>query len=170
MDYTKLFYWLTVADNARSFFVTMIVIFTIITLISTVSYLICSYTDVEGGQTDRDKEGQRMARKWMWWSYPFMICFWLLYIGTPSKKDALLIVAGGQTLNFLASDESAKQIPAELSGFVLTELKTMAKEAKVELGIQNQKEKLLESAKKMTTEELLERMKTDSIFSKTILD
>ncbi|MDC7249165.1 MAG: hypothetical protein PQJ49_04525 [Sphaerochaetaceae bacterium] len=145
-------------------------IFTIITLISTVSYLICSYTESEGGQTDSDKRGQRMARKWMWWSYPFMITFWLAYIGTPSKKDALLIVAGGQTLNFLASDESAKQIPSELSGFVLTELKTMAKEAQVELGIQSQKEKILQSAKEMTSEELLKKIKTDSIFKKTLLE
>jgi uridylate kinase len=35
----------------------------------------------------------------------------------------LLIIAGGQTQFFLTTDKAAKQIPAELSGFVLTELK-----------------------------------------------
>ena len=66
----------------------------------------------------------------------------MLHVLIPSKKDSLLIIAGGQTLNFLTTDKSSKQIPAELSGFVLTELKNMAKEAKVDLNIKDQKEKI----------------------------
>lgn len=162
MDYTKLFYWLTVADNARTFFIVMIAIFTTVSAISIIANFVCA------GEGDED--GQRLARLWIWRSFPFMMLFWTLFIATPSKKDALLIVAGGQTLNFLANDDSAKQIPAELSGFVLTELKTMAKEAQVELGIQSQKEKIIESAKQMTTEELLNRIKIDSVFAKTLLE
>jgi hypothetical protein len=111
-----------------------------------------------------------MARKWMWWSYPFMILFWSLYIFTPNKKDALLIVAGGQTLNFLTTDSASKQIPKELSNFVVTELKNMASDAKVELNIQNQKEKILEEAKTMSSTELITKMASDSNFAKIILD
>jgi hypothetical protein len=59
--------------------------------------------------------------------FVFLLAFVLI-----QKKDSLLIIAGGQTLNFL-TDKAAKQIPAELSGFVLTELKNMAKEASVDL-------------------------------------
>jgi len=169
MNYTSLFYWLVVADNARTMFIVFICIFTAIVAISTLCYLIASSTDGQG-QTKDDETNQAMARKWMWWSYPLMILFWSLYVFTPSKKDALLIVAGGQTLNFLANDKSAKQIPAELSNFVLTEVKNLAAEASVDLNISGQKEKLLEKAKKMSAEELMMEMKKDTAFAKVILD
>lgn len=162
MNYTQLFYWLTVADNAKYFFGTMIVIFTLISVISTICYL--SNTNPE------DEDNQRMSRKWMWWSYPFCILFWLLQIATPSKKDALLIVAGGETLNFLTTDSTARQIPHELTSFVVTELKNMASDAKVELNINNQKEKILNEAKNMSSSELMEKMKSDTAFAKIILN
>ncbi len=166
MNYTTLFYWLVVADNARTLFLTISIIFGIVGGISTLCYLISA-----GSNQDRDDVNtQAMARKWMWWSYPFLIFFTMLCVFTPSKKDALLIVAGGQTLNFLANDKSAKQIPSELSNFVLTEVKNLAAEAQVDLGIASQKDKILEKAKKMTTEELMLEMKKDTVFAKVILD
>lgn len=160
IDYSALFYWLVVADNARDFFRAGVIIFMIIIVASTICYFV----------TSSEPKDQTMSRKWMWWSYPFCIFFWFLLIFTPSKKDALLIVAGGQTLNFLANDKSAKQIPSELSNFVLTEVKNMAAEASVDLNISGQKEKLLEKAKKMSAEELMAEMKKDSSFAKVILD
>lgn len=162
MNYTKLFYWLVVADNARNFFTTMIVIFTLISVISTIAYFINS--------NDGEEDSQKMSRKWMWYSYPFAMVFWLMLIFTPSKRDALLIVAGGQTLNFLSTDSSAKQIPSELSGFILTELKSMAMESKVELGIEEQKDKILREAKSMTSDQIIEKMKSDTLFKQTILN
>lgn len=168
MNYTKLFYWLTVADNAKTFFGWVIFIFTVIAVLSTICYFLFAFSD--GGRTKDDDKGQRMSRKWMWWSYPFAILFWSLYIFTPNKKDALLIVAGGQTLNFLTTDSTSKQIPHELTSFVLTELKNMAKEAEVDLNIQSQKEKILEEVKNMSSQQLLEKMNTDSNFTKIILN
>ena len=170
MDFTKLFYWLVVADNARSLFITGVVIFTIISVIATICYLWCSHTDSAGRQTEDDKEDQKICRKWMWWSYPFMFSWWILLVFTPSKKDSLLIVAGGGTLNYLTTDSTAKQIPKELSNFVVTQLKSMAKENEVDLNIKEQKQKILDEAKDMSAKDLLEKMKTDSLFKKTILE
>jgi hypothetical protein len=170
MNYTTLFYWLVVADNARVFFKVFMILFLVVAFISTVCFFIASHTDGASGQTKNDEENQAMARKWMWYSYPFMMFFWALFIFTPSKKDALLIVAGGQTLNFLANDKSAKQIPTELSNFVLTEIKNLAADAKVDLNIADQKDKLLQKAKTMSAEELMAEMKKDTIFAKAILD
>ena len=160
MNYTKLFYWLTVADNAKTMFITFMILFTVIAAIATIAFIF----------TGDEPDNQRMSRKWMWGSYPFMIFFWSLFIFTPSKKDALLIVAGGQTMNFLTTDSTAKKIPHELSSFVVSELKNMAKEAQVDLGIQNQKEKILEQAKTMTAMEIVEKMKVDSTFAKVVLE
>lgn len=167
MNYTELFYWLTVADNAKDLFRVGIGVFTLISIISTVWFII----DRDGNDmsTSPDSAAER-AKKWMWWSYPFMILFWSLHVFTPSKKDALLIVAGGQTMNFLTTDKSAKQIPHELSTFIVTELKNMATEAKVDLNIKDQKQKILDQAKEMTAKELVEKMKVDTTFAKVILD
>lgn len=171
MNYVKWIYWITVADNARTFFMWFITMFTIISIIATVAYLFCIGSESEnGGQTEDDKAGQKMARKWMWWGYPFMILFWMLYILTPNKKDAMLIIAGGQTLNFLTTDSSAKKIPHELTTFVVDGLKSMAKDVQVDLGISNAKDKILEEAKQMTGQQVIERMGVDSNFAKIILN
>ena len=160
MNYTKLFYWLTVAENAKTMFEVFIALFSSIAVLSTIAYFL---------NTD-EEDNQRMSRKWMWWSYPFMVLFWSLYIFTPSKKDALLIVAGGQTLNFLTTDSTSRQIPHELTSFVVTELKNMAENAKVDLNIASQKEKILKEAKDMSASQLMEKMKLDSNFAKVVLD
>jgi hypothetical protein len=160
MNWYKLFYWLTVADNAKTMFVTFTVIFTLISGVATIAY----FANMD------DVDEQKMSRKWMWWSYPFMILFWSLYIFTPNKKDALLIVAGGGTMEFLTTDSTVKQIPHELSSFVVTQLKSMGEEAKVELGIQSQKDKILDEAKSMTTQQLLDKMKVDTNFANIILN
>ena len=160
MNWYKLFYWLTVADNAKSMFITFTVIFTLISVVATIAYF---------ANMDAVDE-QKMSRKWMWWSYPFMILFWSLFVFTPNKKDALLIVAGGGTMEFLTTDSTVKQIPHELSSFVVTQLKSMGEEAKVELGIQSQKDKILDEAKSMTTQQLLDKMKIDTNFANIILN
>jgi len=162
MNYTEVFYWLTVADNARTMFIVGITVFTAAAVISTAINFIA--------RGDGDDDTAVQARKWMWWSYPFVFLFWSLFVFTPSKKDALLIVAGGQTMNFLTTDSTAKQIPHELSNFVVTELKSMAAEAQVDLNIKGQKEKILDEAKNMSAKELMEKMKVDSTFAKVILE
>jgi hypothetical protein len=174
MNYTSLFYWLVVADNARLLFGWGAGIFTGIAALSTAFNLFARGGSInsDNSKTEQDEYAHTadVARKWMWWSYPFMFFWWSCLVFTPTKRDALLIVAGGQTLNFLANDKSAKQIPAELSNFVLTEIKNQAREASVDLNIADQKDKLLEKAKKMSAEELMNEMKKDTTFAKVILD
>lgn len=162
INYYSLFYWLSVADNAKDFFVTMIWIFTAVCLVST----ICYFANGDSG----DEKNQKMSRKWMWWGYPFATFFWALFIFTPSKRDALLIVAGGGTMEFLTTDTSAKKIPHELSNFVVSELKSMAMDAKVNFLTETKKEEILTKAKDMSATELMETMKTDTNFAKIILD
>ncbi len=163
MNWTKLFYWLTVADNAKSMFVVFIIIFTVISVIATISYIFC-------GMDDGGESAQKMSRKWMWWSIPFTIFFWSLYVFTPSKKDALFIVAGGGVMEFLTTDSTSKQIPHELTSFVVTQLKNMGKSAKVELSVAEQKDKILDEAKNMSATQILDRMKVDSTFAKIVLN
>lgn len=162
INYTKFFYWLTVADNAKVMFKTFLNIFTLIVIISTIVWIFASMCD-----EDNTRYG---ARKWIFWSTPIMIIFWSLFIFTPSKKDALFIVAGGGAINYFTTDSTAKQIPAEFSNFVLTQIKSMSQDVNIDIDVKTAKEKVIESAKQMTAEELLEKIKLDPEFAKIILD
>lgn len=162
MNWYKLFYWLTVADNARSFFVVAIVIFTTIFVLSTITFIVAI--------NEQDMPNTRiLARKFMWWAGPIACIFWLAYILTPSKRDSLLIVAGGGALTYLTNDPTASQIPHEMTLFVVTQLKSMSKEAQVELGIQTEKERVIDQAKSMSVSDLLNKLQVDTTFRKLIL-
>lgn len=162
MNYTTLFYWLTVADNAKTFFQICAIFFSIVFIFTQICRFV---TFMEDTGNDR-----KLINKWTWYSTPFMIIFISLWLFTPSKKDALLIVTGGQTLNFLTTDSSAKQIPSELSHFLVTEIKNLAKDAEVELDIRDQKQKVLDEVKTLSAEELLNRMKSDTTLKNLILE
>lgn len=162
-----MFYLLTVADSARNLFFWFGILFTVISVISTIWFIV----DRDGNDLSvQSGSAAERAKKWMWWSYPFTLILLMLWTLTPSKRDALLIIAGGETMNFLTTDKTAKQIPHELSNFVVTEIKNMAKEADVELNIKEQKQKILDEAEKMSTKEILEKIKTDSTFAKIVLE
>ena len=163
-NYMTVFYWLTVADNAKLFFGWFIGIFTFISVISIICLLVYRIDD------GIDSDGIKFWTPWMRWSVPFMVLFWALYIFTPSKKDSLLIIAGGGAMNFLTTDSVSKQIPHELSTFIVSELKNMASDSKVELGLNEQKDKILKEAKHMSSKELIEKIKNDTTFAKVVLD
>jgi hypothetical protein len=159
MNWYSIFYWLTVADNAKDFFRVFAIIFTFIAVLATFSFINASKT-----------EEKKDSKKWVMWSYPFAVLFWAGIIFTPSKKDSLLIVAGGGTLQYLTSDSSAKQIPHEMTSFILTQLQSMSQDVKIQVDTKNQKEKILKQAKDMTAEELLDKIKIDTNFAKIVLD
>lgn len=91
---------------------------------------------------------------------------WFGYMACPTKKYALLIVAGGVTVTYLANDSLAKTVPHEVLGFVTSELKSMAKEASVEIKSMSEKDKFLDGIKGLTPEQVLNKMKSDTSFTR----
>jgi hypothetical protein len=182
-NWYNIFYWVTRGDSVKDFFDVMSNVFTTAAVIALIGVVICSIgigvqtsenrsQSTEQDQKDADIRGwQRVRRYSMWLFYPFLvltIVSWMGYMATPTKKEALLILAAGGTMNYLTTDSTAKQIPHEMTNFVVTELKSMAKEAQVDLGIGNAKDKILEEAKNMSGADLVERMKIDSNFRKIV--
>ena len=167
MNYIKLFYWLTVADNCKLFFGWMI-FFAMVAII--IGAIIAVNAWVKSPSSNQKVQNELKFGKKLFWRFTLVaIIFWSLYLFTPNKKDALFIIAGGQTLNYLTNDTTVQKIPSEVLNSVVSELKTMAAEIKVDLKIANQKDKILDQAKQMTTNELLERMQNDSTFARIIL-
>ena len=161
MNYTELFYWLTVADNVKLFTGIAAIVFGL--------YFIASVAAALG----------LFEQSWSTWQRSSKVIFTIfslvfffnsfIWLFTPNKKDALLIVAGGSTMNFLTTDSTAKQLPHELSSYLVTEIRNMAEETKVELSINDNKQKILEEAKQLTGEELIEKLQSDTILRNIIL-
>lgn len=181
MNWYEIFYWLVVADGVKSFFDTASNVSTWLLVISFIWYLVMWGISLDGDNWERNDKGveepkpgivriRKLAGGTFWGFVIISLITWFGYVATPTKKDALMIIAGGGTMQYLTTDSVGKQIPKEVSTFLVTELKQMSKDAQVELGIASEKDKLLESAKTMTSEQLLEKMKVDSNFRKVILE
>lgn len=182
MNWYQIFYLVSLGDGLISFFDTLSNWMTFFAIVSFIFYAImwgasvASYND-EGPITDEyssKAKGFRRLRRFsgvMFWSFLLLtIISWLGYVAIPTKKESLLIIAGGGAMQYLTTDSVGKQLPKEAMNFVVTELKQLSKEAQVELGVMSEKDKILESAKTMTSEQLLEKMKVDSNFRKVILE
>ena len=168
MNWYTIFYWVTVADNAITFFGWLAGLSTSFTIIY---WLIRAFTSDDDFWSSKENE---IARKRLFkLAYTFiltMIIGWAGIVFTPSKKDCLLIIAGGSAATFLSTDSSAKQLPADVAKFLHMSLKKetedLGSEARQELGIETTKEKFLREASKLTKEELIERFKNDSTLLK----
>ena len=162
MDYIKLFYWLTVVDGLKDLLLAIAIFFGIflalVVIINIIKFI--------------EEEDDKIVKRWtkqLWWLIPIFSIAILSQVFIPSKKNVLLIIGGGTALNYVTNDSTCKQIPKELSTFVVTELKSMAADAKTSLGVADQQNKILDEAKNMSSKELIEKMKNDTTFAKILL-
>lgn len=160
MNWYSIFYWITVADGVKSFFDVFSDVFSWFAVISFV-FTIVVYIFLKDENQDRTEKDMASIRYWLTffrrfttWMMVLSFITWGGYVFTPTKKDALLIVAGGAVGQFVASDSSAKQIPAE----AMTLLRTKIRAEIMELNspIENIKDTLAEKSK----EELIEMLKS----------
>jgi hypothetical protein len=177
MNWYSVFYWLTVADGVKSFFDVASDIFTWLSVIGLIVYIFAiawSLTDDgRDGKGEITQEAIRIRKLfgWIFWGFTILsLVSWAGYVAVPTKKDAAMILVGGSVIEFMTTDSIAKQLPSEVLILVKNEIQSAAAEAKVDLGIQNQKEKILQEAKNMSTTELMDRMKIDSTFAKIIIN
>ncbi len=138
MSFYEVFYWVTVADSVKSFFDVASNIFTWIAVLSTIAYVICAIgyavsISVNGASTDEAEKTDTNIRAWgkirklvsrfMAGFIVLSLVTWAGYVFTPTKKDCLMIVAGGAVGNFLVSDSSAKAIPSDIAAYLHLNLK-----------------------------------------------
>lgn len=190
MDFYKLFYFLTLGDRLSSFIWLVALLLSIVWLILFLASVLLDeeeafeyITNKKGN--DRFKEDEqgnlvptakssggvilykgkssfRLLSGWKKIIMPLTIFLWLLYLGIPSKKDAVLIIGGGYVGNFISQDSSAKQLPSDIVYFIRSNLQKYAEEAQVEIrGFTNTKT-LADSLKEMSKEEI-----TNYILNKT---
>lgn len=166
MNWYTIFYWLTVADNFKAFFVTFIVI----TMAGAIIAGLCWMMGREESDWTNLSNMGRAGKKIFLYFFPFVILFWFLYLFTPSKSDTLLIIAGGSVGNFITSDSNSMAIPADITKFLRIKLQEQILDAndevKRQFNIQTPKERLIDKAKQMTKEELILYLQNDTTLIK----
>ncbi len=129
INWYQIFYYVAMADGIKQFFNVFSNITTWFTIISFVIMMIIYFT-INGGDYDLDtkvKEIKAYLRPIQILFYSSLFCCmvtWIGYIACPSKKDSLIIIAGGTVGNFITSDSSAKQLPAEVLMLLRTKIKS----------------------------------------------
>lgn len=182
MNYYWVFYGISVSDGIKRVFDVSSNIFTFFTVISLIAFILVIGISADSTTKGEDRVSADNWRKFIgrtfWLSMVICIITWLGYMATPSKKDCLLIVAGGAVGNFITTDSSAKSIPSDITNFLHVSLQEQIKEvssgakeeviadAKKQLDIQTPKDKMIEKVKAMTKEEIINYLQSDTTISK----
>lgn len=173
MSWNSIFYWITRADDIKGFFDTFSNWFLFFTIIFGLAYIFLSIFSADPESKDSwesIKYWKKSIGKCLGLTVILTTILWAGYVFTPTKKEALLIVAGGGAMKFLTTDSSAKRLPSELTTFVITELRSMSEQAKVDIGINQTKKSVLDEIRGLSATELIEKMKSDSTLTKIILN
>jgi hypothetical protein len=118
MNWYSIFYLFSVADRVGTLLGWAVFIFSVTAIIGVIVALVYHLN----GDLQKDEEGKKYSRRWVMWALTvwFIVC--LTYVAIPSRKDMLLIVAGGAVGEFVVNDPNAKQIPADIAQFLRKEI------------------------------------------------
>jgi predicted PurR-regulated permease PerM len=125
INFYRVFYWITVADGVKKAFDAFSNLFTTFAVIGLIIYVvnrIYRVTDECNNPKVTDQWGKHFSR-FFYINLILCVITWFGFMLTPSKTDALTIVAGGAVGNFITSDSSAKQIPSELTNLLRLKIK-----------------------------------------------
>lgn len=156
MNWYSIFYWLTVADGIKDFFDTVSNWTLFFTIVFFVLYWV-AFGIYHDSRMKDDEENDKQAKYWFkiirstfFFFFTIMLVTWTAYVLIPSKKDALIIIAGGAVGNFITTDTSARQVPAE----VMNLLRAKIKEEIASTSINGVKDTL----ESLTKEQLIEQL------------
>lgn len=118
MSNIALIYWLTRLSSISDFFLTLGVISAAIVGIGFLGY---SMAVLDCWDDDRIAKYKVARKKFINKTWVPML-FFVLYILTPNTKEAILIVAGSKTLDYVQKDTSLQKIPYKATELVLKKM------------------------------------------------
>jgi hypothetical protein len=191
INWYSIFYWLTVSDSVKQFFDTASNIFSWFCVFAFFGTVICSIvrsiaiseyrltsSEEESVNSDfRSWDSLRLySRRFFFVFLGLAVITWTGFVFTPTKKDCLLIVAGGSVGSFITSDSSTKALPSDVTKYLHLSLKNeinnLNNKAKEEIGLdtvpikKSTKATLLEKAESLTKQELIDYLKNDTTINK----
>lgn len=129
MSNELMIYWITRMDNISSLFLSL-------AIISGAGAVIMLFiANIDHYEEYREKRLYIRFRIFM----VLAIFFAIVNVFIPNTKQAIMIYAGGKTLDYIQSDTSLQQIPSKSTELILNKLNEYLKETKNENFIQNHK-------------------------------
>ena len=131
MSNIALIYWLTRLSNISGFFLTLGVISAVIIGIGILGYSIAIVDCWNDDKIAKYKVARKkfINEKWV------PILLFIFYVLTPTTKEAMLIIAGGKTLDYVQSDTSLQKIPYKATELILKKMDEYVDETTKEQGL-----------------------------------
>ena len=118
MSNIALIYWLTRLSSISNFFLTLGIISVVVIGIGILGY---SVAMIDCYREDEEIE-YRQKRKKFFDKIWVPILLFIFYILTPDTKEAMIIIAGGKTLDYVQSDTSLQKIPYKATELILKKM------------------------------------------------
>ena len=118
MSNIALIYWLTRLSSISDFFLTLGVISAAIISLGLIGYSVA----LMDWPSDEDEIKYKQKRKKFFNKLWVPILLFVVYILTPNTKEAMLIIAGGKTLDYVQSDTSLQKIPYKATELILKKM------------------------------------------------
>lgn len=138
------------------------------------------------GSTELELRGEKENKSWMnyrkwsgrtfWFTFTLSLLLWIGWAMTPTKKDCLLIIAGGSIGNFISNDSNATKIPGDVMKYFHLSLRNEIKDLELptdvkqslnkDLGIKTDKEEFADKLKSLSKEELIKFIQSDTTQTK----
>lgn len=129
MNWTTSIYWLTRLDNINELFGWMIGV-SIVCILTMLAFRGMSWLE----------DNEYKKKPWLFGMFIFMLFVGALgRVLTPTTKEAIFIVAGGKTLDYVSKDTSLSKIPGQVTSITSTWLEKKLNE--LESDVKEQVEK-----------------------------
>lgn len=128
-NYEKL-YLLTRLDGIGALFTAISIIsFLIILGIIIFSFASADFDDIFSREEQKKrKESRKKYTNKVNWLVPICFLFTIASVLTPSQKEAVFIIAGGKTIDFIEQDSSMNKIPSQTTQIISSFLDNQIKE------------------------------------------
>lgn len=163
MNWYSIFYWISVADKVSKMLGSIAILTFVLLIICAIGWFVSTNAVSESANRGNETDQSVSYNEWMVWLRSWRLCSVLcliicvitsiMWAGLPSKKDALIIVAGGAVGQFITTDSSAKQIPAEAMNLLRTKIRSEIME------LNNPVAALTDTLQEKSKEELIELLK-----------
>ena len=117
MSNIVLIYWLTRLSSIQGLFTTVAIV---VTTIISAGLLLYTIMMIESYESEIKELKQK--RKWFANRIWIVCLLWIVSILTPDTKEAMLIIAGGKTMDYVQQDTSLQKIPYKTTELILKKM------------------------------------------------
>lgn len=104
-------YWITRLDSIFNIVLAITIISGLITTAMTITWLVCDSLYNSHVQERFNESWAKIGKSFVTWSFPLFLVFLIGGAFIPSTKEAYIIYGVGGTIDYIKSDQTAKQVP-----------------------------------------------------------